>query len=148
MLFRCAPNVDEVPGCAFEQYVDRTPAACTGFSRLHFTRLHLKTSGIQHLFGCIVHLALRTTHHACNGQWTVLVTHEHVRGSESSLDAVKCGEFLPIFRGACDDPDISLTGALFEPIIIKRVQWLTEIEHGIVGRVHNVIDGANPCKAQ
>ena len=100
----------------------------------------------QDVFGFIGHFGFGATHHACQRERTFFVTDQNIRGSELAFYTVKRCKFLTIFCSAGADLYIVLASTFLENIVIKGVQRLALIEHGIVGRIHDIADGTDSRK--
>ncbi len=112
MLFGSSSNVNKIPGRAFEQNI-----AC-----------------LFRDFG------LCATHHARHRERTFFIANENIHRSKRSFSVIKRNKLFTVFRRTRDDLDILSSRAFFQYIIIKCMKRLAEFEHGIIRRIHDVID--------
>ncbi len=150
MLFGGAADVDVVPRRAFEQDVDRALAARGDFSLWHFASFGFDACRVQHFFGGIVYLGFRTAHHARQGQRSFFVADKHIHGSEFALHSIKRDKFFTVLCGAGADLDFlcRVGNPTYKNVIIKGVQRLAKFDHGVIGRIHDVVDGAHAREFQ
>ena len=141
MLFGGAADVDEVPRRAFEQNVGGAFAAHADLAHRWLAFFGFGGFRIEHFLRRVVHFAFRAAHHARDGERAFFVTDKHIDGRESPFHAVEGGEFLAILCGAGNDFDVGrVTNSPYQHIIVEGVQRLAQFEHGVVGRVHDVVD--------
>jgi len=102
----------------------------------------------QHMARGVRDLALQAAHDARDADRPAAIgDHQHV-GAERMVRAVERGHALAL-GGAADDDSRWLTGLpRSQPVIVKGMQRLAQLEHHIVGDVDHVADGALTCQPQ
>ena len=89
-----------------------------------------------------MHSGFAAAHHACDGKRSGGIGHEFDLGVKFRLRAVQQDDFLA-FGGSAGDDGRFAARPLAQKVIIKSVQRLTGLEHGVVRRVHQGIDRAH-----
>jgi len=85
-----------------------------------------------------MHSGFAAAHHACDGKRSGGIGHEFDLGVKFRLRAVQQDDFLA-FGGSAGDDGRFAARPLAQKVIIKSVQRLTGLEHGVVRRVHQGI---------
>ena len=96
----------------------------------------------QQLGGAVLDFAVQTAHNTGQRHGLGAVADDKVIGGQGELFFVQGGDLLAVLGTAHDDL------AAFQRVHIKGVHRLTDLQHDIVGNVHNVGDAAQPAQCQ
>ena len=96
----------------------------------------------QQLGGAVLDLAVQAAHNTGQRHGLGAVADDKVVGGQGELFFVQGGDLLAVLGAAHDDL------AAFQRVHIKGVHRLTDLQHDIVGDVHNVGNAAQPAQGQ
>ncbi len=114
-------DVDKVPGSRFEQDIG----------------------------GLVAHFTFGAAHHTGQGERPGSIANQHIGFGQFALHPIQRGQFFPGMGGAGGDRSPAVFPARFcSTLVIEGMQRLADLEHGVVGGIDNIADGARPDHAQ
>ncbi len=102
----------------------------------------------QHVAGVIADFALLAAHHACQGQRAGGIANHDGEIIQLAFHPIQRFQLLALLCRAGDDGGWFPTRALQQDIVIEGMQRLTELEHDVIGGIHDAIDRAHARQAQ
>jgi len=87
-------------------------------------------------------------HHPCDAQRSCCITHQHSGRIEFAFHPIQGGEGFTNTRRAGDDLNRFPGSPFNENIIIESMQWLTDLQHHVIGGVDNIVDRPHPGKLE
>jgi len=100
----------------------------------------------QYRPGFLRDLGLAPAHHPCDAQRSCCITHQHSGRIEFAFHPIQGGEGFTNTRRAGDDLNRFPGSPFNKNIIIESMQWLTDLQHHVIGGVDNIVDRPHPGK--